>query len=426
MSKSNKKNIPPLYKYHPVRFAVGREAYITEVMDILFRDCKDGTYPVFELPQQTRKEIDTCFYKLILNHLISSVSKELYPDYLRKMYGICQTCYNLGNQSGAEVLSEYLQTYHNDDLIVFEQYTSFRYYGSNIFEFPAHLLELFRQTDVDSVLLRDIRLPFGTIYIHFGKQENIKVYGNIASVINRFKPQQPSTPNQDDIHFLLDGAYISQCRKTNCLKVTFTSVKNKQGKYTTNCIDSYEEIVSLVLEAAFTDTSIDEAVELIRKFLLNDKTYRTSELEINTITNQIIEYLKLAINCALYLQSYPDDITDDYSLEAPTNLVSQTKRNSGVRAVAEKKLSQQGYRKIKFCGKVRRAETSFPTIDTERTLTTDEDKRTMQPHRRRTHIRKQRYGKGLESWRYVWIRETTIHKDKYQSSQQYRIYEVSE
>jgi restriction endonuclease S subunit len=72
----------------------------------------------------------------------------------------------------------------------------------------------------------------------------------------------------------------------------------------------------------------------------------------------------------------------------------------------------------------RRLTETFPTTDSEASL--DEDKRTMQPHRRRTHIRKQRYGKGLESWRYVWIKETTIHKDKYQSPQQYRIYEVSE
>lgn len=50
----------------------------------------------------------------------------------------------------------------------------------------------------------------------------------------------------------------------------------------------------------------------------------------------------------------------------------------------------------------------------------------MQPHRHRTHLRKQRYGKGLEHWRYQWIKETIIHKDKYEPSQQYRIYEVSE
>lgn len=89
-----------------------------------------------------------------------------------------------------------------------------------------------------------------------------------------------------------------------------------------------------------------------------------------------------------------------------------------------KELNQLGYRKIKLIGNKRKF---FPTIDdTERALTTDEDKRTMQPHRRRTHLRKQRYGTNLKSWRYIWIKEAIIHKDKYEPSQQYRIYEVSQ
>ncbi|BDA75940.1 hypothetical protein CAL7716_101060 (plasmid) [Calothrix sp. PCC 7716] len=426
MSKSNKKN-PPLYQYHPIRFAAIREPYITEAVNILLRDCRDGAHPIFLLPPQTQKETDTYFYKLILNHIASSTSKELYPTYLRKMYKMCESYYTLGNEAGSELLYEYLQTYYTDDLIIFEQNTSFNYYGKNIFEFPPHLLELFSQTDVDSVLTKDILLPFGTIYVHFGKQENIKVYGNISYIVSKCKSQLPFTANnQEDIHFLLDGAYISQHPEANDLKIAFTSVKNQASKFTSNCVDSYEEIVSIVLKQASTDMTIKEGVESIRKILRHDKVYQTSQLDIDTTINQIIEYLKLAINCALYLQSYPDDITEDYPTEAPANLVTQTKRNSGVKAIAEKKLTQLGYKKIKFCGK-RRASTSFPTIDTERALTDDDSERTVQPHRRRAHLRKQRYGTNLQSWRYIWIKESIIHKDKYQnSSPQYRIYEVSE
>lgn len=423
MSKLKKNNSHPLYKYHPVRYAVSRESYITEVMNILFRDCKDGAYPIFKLPLQAQKDIDTCFYKLILNNIKSSTSNEFYPVYLKKMYQMCETYYMLGNKAATELISEYLQTYHDNDLSIFEDYTAFRFYGSNLIEFPSNLLELFAQTDVNSVLLKDIHLPFSTIYVHFGKQEDIKLYGNISHIIEKDKSQLPSTANQD-IYFLLDGAYISQCPETKCLRVTFTSVKNKQGKYNNNCIDDYEEIISLTLEAVDTETSIYENIELMKEILLKDEFYQKSELDIEITINQIVNYLKLAINCALYLQSYPEDITEDYPESAPSNLVSQTKRNSGVKAIAEKKLTQLGYRRIKFCGNNRRLYETFPTTDSE--ASTDEDKRTMQPHRRRTHLRKQRYGKGLEHWRYQWIKETIIHKDKYEPSQQYRIYEVSE
>lgn len=429
MSKLNKNKSHPLSKYHPLRYALIRESYIAEVMNILYRECSEGAFFFFALPVQKQKEIDSYFYKLILTHLKLSTSNEFYPAYLRKMYQMCEAYSILGNQASAELLSEYFDSYHNDDLIIFEQYISFRYYGSNIFDFPSYLLEIFAQTNVDEVLLRDISLPFSTIYVHFGKQENVKVRGNINYITERHKSQLPFTASQSDIDFLLDGAYITQYPGNN-LKITFTTVKSRLSKPTNNCIDAYEEIVSMVLEAASTDTTINEAVELIRKILLNDKTYQTSELLIDTIIEQIIDYLKLAINCVLYLQSYPDDINQEYPETAPANLVSQTKRNSAVKAVAEKKLNQLGYRKIKFCSSNRLKEKLFPIIDDSEAAPNDTfegDKRTVQAHRRRAHLRKQRYGKGFESWRYVWIKESTIHRDKYQNlPQQYRIYQVND
>ena len=130
------------------------------------------------------------------------------------------------------------------------------------------------------------------------------------------------------------------------------------------------------------------------------------------------EYLKLVINCLIYLQSYPKEIVEDYPIEAPKNLVAQTKRKS-VSTVAKRKLEQLGYTKINFCGRSQQYFEQIEDVESESTL---EVAAMRSPHKRRSHLRKQRYGKGRAQWRYVWIKETTIHKDKYQhSSNHYRI-----
>ncbi|BDA71873.1 hypothetical protein CAL7716_060390 [Calothrix sp. PCC 7716] len=155
-----------------------------------------------------------------------------------------------------------------------------------------------------------------------------------------------------------------------------------------------------------------------------------NEAKLNKSIDEIINYLKLVINCVLYLQSYPDDIEEDYTELAPRNLVEQTKRAPGAAAAAQKKLNQLGYRKIKFCGRKRQQFWQIDDEDVEEpalvSASSGESQRNMAPHKRRAHIRKQRYGKELQSWRYVWIKETTIHKEKYeQAPTMYRIYEVA-
>lgn len=39
-----------------------------------------------------------------------------------------------------------------------------------------------------------------------------------------------------------------------------------------------------------------------------------------------------------------------------------------------------------------------------------ENSRSVISHKIRSHLRKQRYGRGLEQWKFIWIKETTIHR----------------
>ncbi|BAZ18867.1 hypothetical protein NIES4071_107520 (plasmid) [Calothrix sp. NIES-4071] len=434
----------PLLQYHPVRFYEVRKDFITELINIILPACKENVNLAFSVPEDIKAQAYFSLTNSFVRQIYLSVSNELFPTYLREMSNLGKNYYLTKNYLGLEAIKDFFDLLTNDDYLAFEQYTSFNVCGSNIFEFSQELLEFFLHTDVDKVLLRDIRLPFNTIYLHFGRQEDKRINGNISFTIQSLQLEDPSK-KFEDICFLLDGAYVNQCPDTGSLKITLTSVKNKITKYTNNCVDYYEDTLSFYLEADSINSTIQDAASKERQRLLESNKIQIqrqidegvftqstyNEAKLNKSIDDIINYLKLVINCALYLQSYPDDIEEDYTTEAPRNLVQQTKRAPGAAAAATKKLNQLGYRKIKFCGSKRQQfwqledeEVSEPVLVGAVSL---ESKRNMAPHKRRAHIRKQRYGKELQSWRYVWIKETTVHKDKYNlAPQQYRIYEVAD
>lgn len=442
MSVTAKNN--PLLQYHPVRFYKVRKDFIAEATNILLSGYKSGINQVSLIANDIRKRAWLAYITPFIRQISSSVSNEAYPTYVRKIDKMGKIASSLKDGSEMDYAAEFFDLITNDEYITFEQYVSFSIHGSNIFEFSTDLLDFFAKTDVDNVLLKDIRLPFSTIYLYFGRQEDKKINGNISSIIESLKQNNISNL-QEDTHFLLDGAYISQCPNTGTLTINLTSVKNKSSKYINNCTDCYEETLSFTLRANSVNTNVREAAAIHRQISLdlnrnivkqkkNEGTATKMYFDaayLNERVDTIIDYLKLIINCVLYLQSYPDDIEEDYPDSTPKNLVEQTKRAPGAAAAAQKKLNQLGYRKIKFCGRKRQQfwqledeEDSEPVlVGADR----GEPKRNMSPHKRRAHLRKQRYGKELQSWRYVWIKETTIHKDKYQQMpSSYRIYEVAD
>ncbi|RUS93776.1 hypothetical protein DSM106972_095350 [Dulcicalothrix desertica PCC 7102] len=422
----------PLMQYHPIRFYEVRKDFIAQPINILLSGLKGNVNHVFSISDEINKEACLSYMNAYIRQILLSVSPQPYPRHVRKIYRSNQNYYLNQDELGVEWTTELLNLMNDNEYRAFQQYASLTNYGSNIFDFSCILLDLFAETDIGNVLLKDICLPFQTIYLHFGKQENKKINGSMNSIIQTLKRVETST-STEDIHFLLDGAYITQCPKSGTLRVTLTSVKNKHSKYCNNCIDCSEEVLAFILPANNLNTTVSEAVSWQREILLKSNQTELHQTIVNKIVDEIVNNLNLVINCALYLQSYPDDIEEDYTESAPRNLVQQTKRAPGAEKAAQKKLNQLGYRKIKFCGRKRQQFWQLEDEDvSERVLVgaaSGEPKRNMAPHKRRAHIRKQRYGKELQSWKYVWIKETTIHKEKYEPGkalQQYRIYEVAD
>ncbi|GJD22815.1 hypothetical protein RIVM261_077710 [Rivularia sp. IAM M-261] len=446
MNNKEKSMLSSLSYYHPIRYALSRNDFINEVIKSLPTSFHSEGDLIFNFSMDKYQESYSRFIQERASHSKLSMAQELYPTAIRRLYTTVNRMYLEGKYKEREAWLECLSTADGDDYAVFKQYALLNCYSNNIFDFDSDLLKMFESTDVDNVLLKDINLPFPTTYLHFGKQSNKKISGNISAIIDSFTITKKFPGFKKDVDFFLDGAYISQCPNTGKLRITLTTAKDKKNKYIYNCIDSYEDTFELELVKTSQHTTVGEAVELQKKQLLLfnqnellqkslksgfreslDNDLNKIKLEADKKINYVIKSLKIIVNCILYLQSYSNEIEEDYPSE---NVEYKSNSTNGFvkTAVAKKESSKRQFQKIKFCGRKKK-----PFISVEQQTTSsdvdidllDENKRSLSPHKRRAHTRKQRYGKGLEQWRYVWIKETTIHKDKYQySPNNYRIYEV--
>lgn len=434
-----KVKITPQSKYHPIRYAQARSTFLKSAIQILGDDCNPSNNNIFNFPQKNIEKSFKCFEAGRIKNIQTSISKERFPQYLKMLHNQIRDFAYLSDTKNYTDLVNLLKEYNNDDYLTFLQYSSLVFNGNNIFDFDNNLLQVFETTSINNVYLKDIRLPFSTIYLHFGKQYYKRIEGAIHDLHRMSKADKNAPKPKKDIFFLLDGAYVSQCPNTGFIKITLTSTKNGASRNTKNCVDSYEDVMNFNLIRKFKHITVGEAAELEKQSLLartnkfiqeidnipSSKSVRLKTESIQLTTQQIsliTDYLKLIVNCILYLQSYPEEIEADFVREVP-----QQKKGFGKVATSENKTEQPELRKIKFCGRKRQSFEPLEEESTDNILVgaSIENSRSLLPHKRRSHLRKQRYGKGRKQWKFVWIKETTIHREHYQPNQNsYRIYEV--
>lgn len=61
-------------------------------------------------------------------------------------------------------------------------FVSFYNLGKNIFDFPQCLLESFKNTNIENIPLRDVKLPYPAFYLHFGLQKDLEL--ELGHVVN--------------------------------------------------------------------------------------------------------------------------------------------------------------------------------------------------------------------------------------------------
>ncbi len=233
--------------------------------------------------------------------------------------------------------------------------------GRQIFKFPDRIVDMFRRTDVDGIPLEELRLPFDSFYMHFGKQEEYTVDG--------WSP---------------DGVYVAQFGDgpTRFIQFAMTFVPDTSIVYGNN-MEYPEPVYVQAIDSAKLALGIGEAVDLVysekvaelRRQIaegmgetalaearrrappgveVTDGTKKNAAVELSFIGGQHEQWhqlLKLVVNGLAYLSAYPEDRERRFQSGAPDELVTAATTGMGNDARrAESKLQQLGYTAIHFCG----------------------------------------------------------------------------
>lgn len=381
---------PKLYRFHPERFASTRK-YANTVANFYRSEINFNT-GLLKMDQ--------------LNKLIGIVSKGFndvslnYPLSLR-----------LDNNPSLLV---------NSELALSMSYGRFVACGKQIFQFSKDLTEMLNQTGNDDIQMGNIKLPYNSIYLYFGPQDNLALENG----------------------WLVDGAYIESRGDSGNFRITLTSVPLDidQSKY---WIIKPEPYYSQDIVGDYADKNLREVISIIYKETIDSLSSR--QPKINTEAEQILaesnikvidkteentvirieesqrkfpiyqSALTLIVNALCYISSYKEDIEFKFTDDVPKILLETTQNSKNLNK-AEQKLKSEGYSKVHICGENIAAKAGIST-----------GQRSVEVHWRRGHWRKQPYGENRSLIKLKWIMPMLIgvkEHEEHKPPLQGHIYEV--
>lgn len=271
--------------------------------------------------------------------------------------------------------------------------------GSNVFEIKPALVEMFKNTDVDSVRPFVIKFPFNEIYLYWGESAAIFVDGK-----------------------LVDGTYISLDYLEN-----ETILGLSLAITTTSCTDPSEYVsMGAFLKAEphyYVMLMLDDEPEketvsamLNRNYLSNNETLDAEESEhYLQWKQQIDDVLRLTFNALCFLGSKHNDTITTYSEGAPRSLIDKISKAKTAKEIKrnQSKLNSLGFRKVHFLG------SSFPSHHSSQSSGSPKS-----THWRRGHWRNQALGPQRNQHKLLWIMPTLVNKEKDGQPVTPRVYDV--
>ncbi len=301
----------------------------------------------------------------------------------------------------------------HDELALLGHYGSFYSAGRQVFHLAPELVDAFRRTDVEGVPAEALSPPFNSLYLAFGPQEDLDIYGD---------------------GLVLDGAYLSVIDGAGqrILQIWLTCVPRDLSEDSNkawpldHCARHYYTAIDLKAEGTIT-----EAVEAAFRKSLQDALDRAAKSpeEVDTPWGKAVsragesalrsaaaldsgfpvmkEALRLIVNAVCFLTAYPDRATPSWGESAPAELVE--KAAAGLtpkkRRVAENELRSQGYVLVRYC---HLEQSPRDGRETEELSAGGSKKRT---HWRRGHWRNQAFGGGRQQHKLVWIMPFIVNKE---------------
>lgn len=324
------------------------------------------------------------------------------------------------------------------EVIIARDYIRFYQCGRNIFEITPFLRQLLENTDVGNIRFNDFKLPYKTVYFHFGTIEELeypveyyeeKFDAYLAKTFN-FKTDEEEDDYYRNKKYLLDGAFVS-ITKENCIDIqlcfkdpndNFTksiSLVNDHRFPTFDFTLSFgkwnkeEGKIKYDDETTFNESTITFCDYWDAKAVIGEIGYeklsRLTNEPNNCYESEWKEYvlmdkaLKLIVNCICYLSIKEEDVelfaTDEQANELLEE-IHKTKKPQ-LRNKLIQKLSKFSYSKVHLLGH-----------KLKKDYDSQGDNYELEPHWRRGHWRNQPFGKGLSEKKLIWIKPTIVRKDK--------------
>jgi len=278
---------------------------------------------------------------------------------------------------------------------------SFWWLSRKIFEFDSALAEALHTTSLHEVPCDALQYPANEFYIGWGDvgQKRMPMRGgecildgayvlirpdNAGSIFSsrmtvRFSTQRLSGPAQGveqtvTYHIALDGSLLltEAIAKGEIEHIkTIEHLDNMSLQMATNAARQYGLRIEASAGARIHRTMWDHHAPFIR------------------------EVLPLLFNCVAYLTSYRDNVSEEFSSDAPMSvkLACRQAINDAERKAAANNAARKGYSVVNFV-----CDPTLPPSGVN-----NSSGRTVAAHWRRGHWRMQRFGVGLEKTKLLWI-----------------------
>lgn len=277
----------------------------------------------------------------------------------------------------------------------------FRAAGRQIFDMPAYLVDLFRKTDVDSVPMSSIVLPYSVVYLYFGPQHDIelasdwKVDGayvslNSAGILGiAITCEPPDQRHMELWPFSVEPTYIQQF------------LPEQVALSVGEAVEQVKERDRADLNARRMGGQPEGIPDLGAKWIGRD----TAESLLGSFDRESNAYrqaLRLVINSLFYITAYREDIQQGWPKEAPAILVENALEQGRVGEKAKTLLEKAGYRLVRLCGQFLLQEKTGRHIS--RSVSTE-------ARWVRGHWRHQAYGGGRALRKLIWVRPYMVNED---------------
>jgi len=361
-------------KYHPRRFSKKLDTFMSSTVEEF--NNKKLTKAIREMIPgnfEITGELDEIYiYRdFYIQNLVDEMDNLIFDDDI----------FLFRNFSSKKVLDSWYETQQS----FFLNYAEFLNIGSNIFEIPLFLSEMFEKTDLDKICIKDIKLPYNAMYLYIDADEEMLLDGRRYKFEGCYIIKTVPDP-ESKLDFKINNNFLHFYLTTSCKNIEYETADF--ATYLTN-----EKILDLIMCLEDQgDYTIEEYLnEIENEYLsINDKSGDFHKDEFKKWKPYLLKIFSYIMN-SLFFICYQEE--DDY--EKLDIKIAKNKKGRRIKNDSEKEYT------VYICGN--KLKQKYISGNTGNVLSA---------HSRRGHWRNQAYGKKYSKHKKIWIQPTLIHKNE--------------